>query len=301
MLTATLLLFMVAGCSTRKAAENREKVADTLTNIELPVPEIPDNLESREDKVDFVVARFWDAMDFKNTALSHSEPFIEQNFVNFITLFPYATQESIEEGVKNLIKGAEADSIALRLVAKTADLYLYEPNSPYLSEDYYLVFLRELTKSTRLDGAIRERFKWQLESAMKNRPGDIAADFSFRTRDGRNFTFHSWKPDADKILLIFYNPDCDQCKETLQYLMADEEVNRQIANKELSILAIDAGYDEDLWKTTAGLLPATWTVGFEKGDIEEKELYVLRALPSLYLLDRDKKVIEKDIRFGVND
>ena len=295
------ILAITPGCGssatsskTSESAEVTEPQGDTQTDLELPLPVIPDNLQTGIERADYAVTHFWDPMDFTDTIRSHSETFIEQNFVNFITFFPYASEEGRQAGVRNMVKKAEADGGALKLAANVADLYLYEPNSPYFSEDYYIVFLREFTKSDKLDEAHAERLNWQLESAQKNRPGDQATDFSFKTPDGQKYNLLSWNPDAESILIVFFDPDCDKCKDTLHQLMDNQTINGMIVAKKLAVLAIDPDYNEDLWKQTADTFPATWTVGYENGAIEEDDLYVLRALPSLYLLDKEKRIILKD-------
>lgn len=47
-------------------------------------------------------------------------------------------------------------------------------------------------------------------------------------------------------------------------------------------------------------IPDTWINGYDKtGLVNDKQLYDLKALPTLYLLDREKKVILKDVTIEV--
>ena len=61
-----------------------------------------------------------------------------------------------------------------------------------------------------------------------------------------------------------------------------------------NVLAIYSGENKDLWNNTKENFPRSWTVGYEPGEIDEKDLYILRALPSFYLIDKNKKIILKD-------
>ena len=65
-----------------------------------------------------------------------------------------------------------------------ADKYLYEPNSPMYNEELHILVLRSLLGNPGLDDWDKERPRYLLEMALKNRPGDVAADFTYRTRDG---------------------------------------------------------------------------------------------------------------------
>jgi hypothetical protein len=43
-------------------------------------------------------------------------------------------------------------------------------------------------------------------------------------------------------------------------------------------------------------IPSSWLSGYDyNAEIEDKETYILRAIPSIYLLDREKHVILRDV------
>ena len=46
-------------------------------------------------------------------------------------------------------------------------------------------------------------------------------------------------------------------------------------------------------------MPAAWINSYDKSlDIKNKEVYDLKAIPTLYLLDKEKKVVLKDVTFA---
>ena len=121
-----------------------------------------------------------------------------------------------------------------------------------------------------------------------------AANFSYVTRDGKRRSLRDTKVNGS-LLLIFYDPDCDHCKEIMAELQANGTLSAAIVGGRMTVLAVYAGEDRELWQETAPSLPERWIVGLDTSDLEEKGLYVLRAMPTLYLLDSDKKVILKDV------
>ena len=257
---------------------------------ELPLPTVPAALQKPADRAGYIIVHFWDAMDFRDTLRSRHRDFMEQNFSNFICVFPHADGQARRTAVGTLLDKAEADSTAYVLLKDIAEKYLYELNSPMLSEDFYILFLERLVDSPILGEYGTIRLRRQLEAVRKNRPGMTAADFAYTARDGNKTTLHKTATDSD-LLLIFYDPDCEHCKETMDTL----QQSRQLADKRLSVLAVYSGDDYDLWVKTAPMLPAGWTVGYESGALQESGAYVLRAMPTLYLLDRNKKVVLKDV------
>ena len=279
----------------RAQAPAVDETASSDSALELPLPKVPMTLRDVSERADYIINHFWDAMDFGDTARSRNTAFMEQNFSNFISVFPFASEPAQQTAVGALLHKAEADSAAYVLLAGIAEKYLYEPNSPMLSEDYYILFLDRLVNSPILNSGSARRLRWQLEAANKNRPGMTAADFSYVTRDGSQGTLHGMRHGGD-LLLIFYDPDCEHCKETMDRLQHDDRLGQMVADGTLAVLAIYSGDDHDLWVKTASSLPEGWTVGYEPGTMQEDGSYVLRAMPTLYLLDSSKKVLQKDLR-----
>lgn len=261
---------------------------------ELPLPDVPAALHTPSERVAYVLAHFWDGLDFSvDTMRGRSRDFMEQNFVNFLSLFPYADTAALRSGVAVLTRRSACDTAVCRLVADLACQYLYEPNSPMRQEDYLIVFLEELLRTPVLPPADQYRAARLLASARKNRPGQPAADFAYLTRDGRPRTL-STTPGV-RTLLIFYDPLCGHCAGILSALEEDGNVSRRAADGTLTVLAVCAEDDRAAWDSTKFRLPAAWTVGFDaSGELQRRRLYDLPAMPALYLLDGDKTVLLKD-------
>ena len=270
-------------------------VSDTVSVRELPLPQVPATLRDPVSRANYLVGHFWDAMDFRDSLLTRDRRFLEQNFVNYLSVFPLADEGARRGAAELLFRRAEDDAAACRMLADIAEKYLYDPDSPMYSEDQYILFLEQIVPSAALGEAGTLRYRWQLEAARANRPGSPAADFAFVTRDGRSMTLHEF-PVSGELLLIFYDPDCGHCREVMTRLEEDPRLNRRIADGHTTVLAVCSGSDPDLWNDTASLLPAGWTVGYESGELQETGAYVFRTFPTLFLLDADKRVLQKNLR-----
>ena len=73
---------------------------------ELPLPSVPETLREPAERADFVVAHFWDGMDFTDRRRALDSAFVEQNFANFASVLPYATATGREDGVALLLDAA---------------------------------------------------------------------------------------------------------------------------------------------------------------------------------------------------
>ena len=53
-----------------------------------------------------------------------------------------------------------------------------------------------------------------------------------------------------------------------------------------------------MWRDRLDEIPDDWTVGTDRELIKTQALYDLKAMPTLYLLDADKRVLLKDASFA---
>ena len=68
-----------------------------------------------------------------------------------------------------------------------------------------------------------------------------------------------------------------------------------IKKKKLTILSLYPDEELDEWRKHLSEFPTEWINGYDKSfTIKTKNLYDLKAIPTLYLLDANKKVLLKD-------
>ena len=181
---------------------------------DLPLPAIPATLRTPHERASYLLAHFWDGMSFADTLRSRNPGFMEQNLVNYLSLFPHAPAEARTRAVHLLMQRAEADKPAYLLLAELAEKYLYTTGSPMQSEEHFIPFLEETARTPLLDETEKSRPRFLLAAALKNRPGTTAADFTYHTPEGNLQTLHA-TPSAPRLLLMFYNPDCTHCRQAI--------------------------------------------------------------------------------------
>jgi len=133
------------------------------------------------------------------------------------------------------------------------------------------------------------------DDIMRNRPGTAAADFTFETVRGDEAT--ALDPDrSHTTLLMFYDPDCDDCHRIISRLRNDAALQRR-----LSMPDAFASYSSTSATTaTSGCAtplhsPPAWTIGIDDcGTVDDGDLYVIRTTPSIYLIAADGTVLLKD-------
>lgn len=300
-LCAVLLTGLFSACGKRADRLSAQTLqSDTTVKVSalddqtpvLPLPVVPATLRTPQERAAYILAHFWDSLEFADTSLSHRSDFMEQSFVNFLSVFPYAEPSDAQASVTALMQRAQSDTGAYRLLVNLVEKYLYEPNSPMRQEDYLIWFLEDITRTPVLNMLEKRRPGMLLTAARKNRPEHAAADFGFLTREGRRQTLYN--TPGERTLLIFYDPLCEHCSEILEELRNSPALSSALRKGTLSVLAIYADGKRAAWDSTANQLPATWTVGFDLSGNIRHGLYALPAMPSLYLLDQNKTVLLKD-------
>ncbi|MCM1092495.1 MAG: DUF5106 domain-containing protein [Lachnospiraceae bacterium] len=262
---------------------------------ELPLPEVPTSLRTPGERAAYIVSHFWDGMDFSDTLRSRNNEFVEQNFVNYLSLFPHTPADTLKTAVPRLMQHAEADTVAYNLLADLADKYLYDPESPMLDEESYIIFLESITGRGFMEASRRTRFDYELADAMKNRKGCKASDFDFIDSKGAKTSLYTSGDGKSMRILLFYDPDCDHCHEVIRELETSPVVNGMLREGKISIFAIYAEGDETVWNGAKNSLPAGWTNGYSPDNrVEMDDIYILRRTPTLYLLDSDNTVLLKD-------
>ena len=271
----------------------RGQEADTL--LYLPLPDVPSSLRSSETRANYIVSHFWDALDFKIDTLKTRNPdFMERNLANYLSLFPIADTTALVAAVKTLATNAGEDTPSLSVLIELTEKYLYEPESPFYNEEHYEIFLDAFLHAP-VHEYERMRLTAQWELIRKNRPGTVAADFTYETPAGERMRMRE-TGKGKPLLLLFYEPDCGHCMEVMEELKAMESLQAMVNRGELTVLAVFPGFDDlQIWRRTLGNLPSAWKVGFNDGTIYTEDLYVTRRMPALYLLDEHRWVIVKDL------
>ena len=97
-------------------------------------------------------------------------------------------------------------------------------------------------------------------------------------------------------LVFFSNPGCGACKEIMNVLKEDATISSLIRNGVMKVLNIYIDEDLEAWRSYMPIYPEEWYNAFDPDlSIRNDETYNIRAIPSLYLLDKEKNVLMKDV------
>ena len=232
---------------------------------------------------------YWDNLNTTDTTNNS----LKEKFIAYTEHLKAIPAESASQAVRQWMKQMEEHPRLSMKFHQLALEVLYESNSPLLNEALYIPFAESGLEYSRLSELGKMQFTHRLTVARKNNPGSIAGDFAYTTPDGKETTLH--RTEGEQIMILFYNPECDNCKATIARLHNDTTIARLTAQKRLQPLMIYTEGNDEVWHNNKNNHPQGWLSGYDKSEnISNRRIYELRAMPVIYLLDSNKRVILKN-------
>lgn len=294
-----LTVLLAVGCGQKKAEQ--------FTALPFPDITLPGMIQTQQDAADYYALHMWDRLaDPERTYPSDSllvsgvkKEDVEQKYANWLMILDMVSLKTSEKALDRLYSQAlscetkDTSSNVFETFAMLAEKYLYDPNSPVRNEEYYLHYAENLSSFEGYSQVLRDRYARQASDCSINRIGTQAADFSFADSRGRVRSLHDI--DAPYTLLFFSNPGCEACMGIIEMLKAEQKITDMVESGFLAVVNVYIDEDVQAWRDYMPIYPEKWYNGFDQDLVIRTEgLYCVRAIPSLYLLDKEKRVILKD-------
>lgn len=254
-----------------------------------------DSLETVNNKTSAnPLITFWDNYNFQDLDAINDPEKGEQLFVDFIYRFPQYDLQTVKDAIHQMLDKAQTNQEVFAFFVAQYEKYLYDPNSPMRNDLYYEPVLVYLINSERLSSEERVKKETLLALVRKNQVGTSAADFDFVSINGQAGRLSDLS--APLTVLFFYEPGCSHCEQAIAVLGPDRRINTMIEDGSLIVLAAYPFGGRAIWKEYQRHLPSNWLNVFdEQEQVLKGQRYDLKATPTIFLLDREKRVLLKDV------
>lgn len=301
-----LLSVLLSACGGKGGSSARKPETSDLRKFPSP-PSVPSMVTDPHEKGAYVVGRFWDEFlsgSFRCDSLVvngvPSEE-VESAVGRYVTLLETVCDRSdARKAVEAFFlkvsdfQASNQKSNVFPFFEEMMYKYLYDPNSPVRDEDLYLHYVKGLSTSALVPDDKKPAYARDVEMCSLNQIGAPAADIQFTGPDGRRRSLYAVK--AENTLLFFSNPGCPACEDVIRRLTGDGKIDGLIRSGKLAVVNLYIDQDIDKWRASVNDYPGTWINGYDQDyKIRQDLTYNVRAIPSLYILDRDKTVIMKDV------
>ena len=310
--TIMMLTLFAFGCCTSKEAKPAEKSAPVTQDVSVqveneeaafPLPTVPPMITDPHDIITYLSIHFWDLYDFSDNTLIEQPDITEQGFVDYVQLLNQLSPKDAEKSINTMLDKAKPYPTMYDHFARLYEKYFYDPNSPFRNEQLYTPAVKHLVESGVLSKDLQMIFSFQQEMMQKNNVGTKATNFAYTLANGDKKMMHDLQ--SNYLILFFTNPNCPSCASTTEQLvnssiLQDVFSQNMPNNKMLTVLSIYPDGNVDEWRNALPSMPQQhWVNSYDDGEvIFGNLLYDIKAIPTLYLLDKNKKVILKDVGLG---
>ncbi len=250
-------------------------------------PIAPENLTEFREKCDWLAENFWNPLDVKakeavdQTKLNHA-------FQVYATTGQYAAKEKVTSAVDKLMKSLQKNPMLLYQMTKAAEENIYGPRAEIWIDELYSQILTAALSNKKFPKTKRARYELQLKQLNGSTVGKQPTEFSFVRANGEPAKYF---PMATPTIIIFGDPDCDECRMGKLRMQSNVAFSKAVADGRLNVLFIIPD-PEDGWQAKVADFPKNWTVGASD---TVSELYDMREIPEVYLIGSDGNIVEKHV------
>ncbi len=254
---------------------------------------------------------YWDGVYFWDGRLSYTTLF-EEKLDKYFEQLVVPQQDSIIKELDWMLGSASINEEMTRfLLVKFINRYL---NQKYMWEDAVFVHLYEKYFSQKM-------YPWLTEKGMKtitdrayslmaNIMGSPSADIELPDVTGKTTSLYELK--ANYTIVVFWDPTCGHCKEVLPKLDSFYLAKWKAAGLKIFAIAKETeGSKKDWLNFINEQHIQDWAhVYYSKADDKARidnnipgysQLYDVLTFPTLYLLDKDKRIVAKKLTYQQTD
>jgi hypothetical protein len=294
-----LAVVLLAGCRAKPQAPAAPQLRD------FPYPTVPAVYTDPEERRDWILDHFWDAFLSGDgpcdtsavLGVRHSD--VEEKVALYVMQLEQVPLSEAQKKMRRFFsqveerQAADTTSHVFLLMEEIVSRYLYDPNSPVRNEDLYLPYVEGLAASRFTREEVRPGYVYEARMCALAPVGSVAPDFRFTDARGRTRRLHDVQ--ARTVLLFFSNPGCYACMEIINTLEAVPGLGNRIARGDLAVVNVYIDGDLAAWRAYEPNYPRDWLCGYDPdGLVRSDRIYNVRAIPSLYLLDGQKRILMKD-------
>ncbi|HUR66620.1 MAG TPA: thioredoxin-like domain-containing protein [Chitinophagaceae bacterium] len=279
--------------------------------IAMREPELTGKLKDPKTKEDslasynFYKDQFWEGVNFWDGRLAYTT-FFEDKLDKYFNQLVIPHPDSVIREIDNMLGYASVNEEMTRfLLIKFVNRYI---NQKYMWEDAVFVHLFEKYFSNKDYTWLAEKGKKTITdraySLMANIMGTPASDIELPDSSGKMTTLYNLS--ADYTVVVFWDPSCGHCKEVLPRLDSFYRAKWKGAGLKMFAVSKETDGSKKDWTDFIHLKKLEdWThVYYSKADDKARissgipgysQLYDVQSFPTLYLLDKDKRIVAKKL------
>ena len=271
----------------------------------------PKNKADSLEAYNFYKQHYWDGVYFWDGRLAYTTLF-EEKLDKYFDQLVVPQQDSVIKELDWMLGAASINEEMTRfLLVKYINRYL---NQKYMWEDAIFVHLFEKYFSQKTYPWLNEKGMKTITdraySLMANIMGSPASDIELPDSSGKQVSLYGLK--ADYTIVVFWDPTCGHCKEVLPKLDSFYQAKWKAAGLKIFAVAKETDGSKKDWldfikeQKIQDWIHVYYSKAEDKSRIDNgipgySQLYDVLTFPTLYLLDKDKRIVAKKLTYQQTD
>ncbi len=270
-------------------------VIATSTYLQDPPEHIVNN---RELFLSYYVEHFFDNFTWDDPRIFNT-PIAEEKLAEYCNMIYQFDNPAYDSLVLMTINKSRVNKTSYQYFFDALERVLGKNISPYKVEHTYIAMLKDALSHKDLDEDRKRRYTRELEYIDKNLAGQTIPNFNFVTASGD--TMSMYDVQSEYTILYLQHPTCPTCHQVRNMMKDFSKLNGAIKSGRLKVVMIYFEDDPQVWSNYIHSPEANpdYIQGWNFDQtIDEDNLFDTRTIPYIFLLDKDKKVIKKDLLYN---
>lgn len=270
-------------------------VVATSTYLEDPPQEV---VSDRRAFQRYYIEHFFDNFAWNDPRIFNT-PVVEQKLKEYCNMIYQYDNPDYDQYVVAALNKAKVNKTSYEYLFDALEYVLGRIISPYKVEHTYIAMLKDAMTYPELDENRQRRYTRELGFINKNLAGDTIPNFTMVMANGDTMSMYDIQ--SEYTILYLQHPTCPTCHQVRNRMKDYAKLNQAIESGRLKVVMVYFEDDPKVWSNYINSREANpkylhgWN--FDQS-IADNDLFDTRTIPYMFLLDKDKKVIKKDLLYN---
>ena len=267
-------------------------VIATSTYIEDPPQEVVSNRRLFQK---YYLEHFFDNFAWNDPRIFNT-PIVANKLKEYCNMIYQVDRPEYDSLVVDALNRAKVNQTSYEYLFDELEHILGSNISPYKVEHTYIAMLKDALQYPKLDENRERRYKRELGFIDKNHAGDTIPNFKMVLANGDTTSMYDIQ--SEYTLLYLQHPTCPTCHQVRNRMKDFDKLNKAIASGKLKVVMVYFEDDPKVWSNYIKSKEANpnYLQGWNYDQsIDDENLFDTRTIPYMFLLDKDKVVIKKDL------
>jgi thiol-disulfide isomerase/thioredoxin len=255
-------------------------------------PALPDGTPDRQKMYQIYKEHFFENLDFTDERILQTPVYharLRVFFNNVLIQHPDSIIAETDRVIDKSRANKEMFKYTIWFITNNAE------SSPMMGMDAVFVHMIETYYMTgEVDWLDEQRLERIISRAMEMKPlllGEVAPNIQVYDPGGKPITLHD--VESDYLVIYFWDSECSFCRQATPKL---KEAYRNLRSESVKVFSVNTETDREKWLSVISDYDVDW---IHVNDVQNRsgfrDKYNIYAIPQFFILDKNKKILAKDI------